>query len=53
MTRFSLAKVYENPNESDQKTRPNHIMLSLLREQVFPLFVSVPHLFPNQIRRYD
>ena len=31
MTRFLLAKGYENPNESDQKTRPNHMMLILLR----------------------
>ena len=52
MTRFLLAKDYENPNESDQKTTPNHMMLILLREQVFPLFASVPHLFPNQIHRY-
>ena len=53
MTRFLLTKGYENQNESDQKTTPNHMMLILLREKVFPLFVSVAHLFPNQIRRYD
>ena len=27
MTRFLLAKDYENPNESHQKTTPNHMML--------------------------